>query len=383
MVQLNSTHNTFYTKCINVDNCAYTCRSTVRKFTKQAKVKQFRDRAPSTLPLKRILLALRKGESRPFLKHYFVQTTPKSSILNKIAKNYKQCCFQFVHMQHIFINSFAYFKLSVNLVQKSIKTEKHPSCNILNHQWIHIPGNYNVGNQQYHISQRKLMLSGDIELNPGPVQNNIPTRLSSNVVLVCESITFSRKLSGQTHPTLHLDGNALREVNSHIHLGLKLTSNFTWNHHIQSIHKKASKMMNLLKSVKYKLHRSTLISLYKSLVRPLMEYADVIWDGCTESEANLLEGIQNESARIVTGAIKGTNRVRLLNELCWEDLKTRRFLHKLSLLYKIINCLTPSYLRDLLPPYVYQRSDHHLRSNENFTYIPTSTERFKKSFSHQ
>jgi hypothetical protein len=86
-------------------------------------------------------------------------------------------------MQHIFINSFAYFKPSINLVQKSIKTEKHHSCNILNHQWIHIPGNYNVGNQQYHISQRKLMLSGDIELNPGPVQNNIPTRLSSNVGL--------------------------------------------------------------------------------------------------------------------------------------------------------------------------------------------------------
>jgi hypothetical protein len=199
----------------------------------------------------------------------------------------------------------------------------------------------------------------------------------------CESITFSKKLSGQAHPTLHLDGNTLREVNSHIHLGLKLTSNFTWNHHIQSIHKKASKMINLLKSVKYKLHRSTLISLYKSLVRPLMEYADVIWDECTESEANLLEGIQNESARIVTGAMKGTNRVRLLNELCWEDLKTRRFLHKLLLLYKIINCLTPSYLRDLLPPYVHQRSDHHLRSNENFTYIPTSTERLKKIFSHQ
>ena len=101
-------------------------------------------------------------------------------------------------------------------------------------------------------------------------------------------------------------------------------------------------MTNLLKSVKYKLHISTLISLYKSLVRPL-EYADVIWDGCTESEANLLEGIQNESARIVTAAMKGTNRVRLLNELCGEDLKTRRFLHKLSLLYKIINCLIPSF----------------------------------------
>ena len=41
----------------------------------------------------------------------------------------------------------------------------------------------NIANEQYHISQRAQMLSGDIELNPGPVQNNSPTRLSSNVVL--------------------------------------------------------------------------------------------------------------------------------------------------------------------------------------------------------
>ena len=56
--------------------------------------------------------------------------------------------------------------------------------------------------------------------------------------------------------------------------------------------------MNVLKSVKYKLHRSTLISLYKSSIRPLMECADVIWDGCTESVANILEGIQNGLACI-------------------------------------------------------------------------------------
>ena len=37
---------------------------------------------------------------------------------------------------------------------------------------------------QYDISQKKLLLSGDIELNPGPVQHtNSVTRLPSNVVL--------------------------------------------------------------------------------------------------------------------------------------------------------------------------------------------------------
>ena len=97
--------------------------------------------------------------------------------------------------------------------------------------------------------------------------------------------------------------------------------------------------MNVLKRVKYTLNRSTLISLYKSLIRPLLEYADAIWDGCSVEDANLLEGIQNESAHLVTGAMKCTNRKCLLKELFWEELKSRRYVHKLTLLYKIINSL--------------------------------------------
>ena len=59
-------------------------------------------------------------------------------------------------------------------------------------------------------------------------------------------------------------------------------------------------------------------------------------------EANILGTVQYEAARVVTGAMKGTNKRRLLNELCLEDMKTRRFAHKLTLFYKIINSLTPS-----------------------------------------
>ena len=58
-------------------------------------------------------------------------------------------------------------------------TAKQSLCNMFYSQ--NIAGN--IANEQYQISQRALMLSGDIELNPGPVQNNSPTRLSSNIVL--------------------------------------------------------------------------------------------------------------------------------------------------------------------------------------------------------
>ena len=50
-----------------------------------------------------------------------------------------------------------------------------------------------------------------------------------------------------------------------------------------------------------------------------MEYADVLWDGCSVGESDLLEHVQYESAKVVTGAMQGTSK-----------LKTRRSIHKLN-----------------------------------------------------
>ena len=167
-------------KCDLVDlkhvHSSYSYRFSVRKLTKQPNSTRYRrDREPSRLPLKKIILSMRKRKNRTFLKHKMLKSAPKSSILNKMASNYKQCCFQFLHMQHIFINSFGYFKPCVNLVHRNIgASENNCSCN----QSICIDVS------QYDISQNKLILSGDIELNPGPVQNtNSVTRLPSNAVL--------------------------------------------------------------------------------------------------------------------------------------------------------------------------------------------------------
>ena len=92
--------------------------------------------------------------------------------------------------------------------------------------------------------------------------------------------------------------------------GLTLSSNLSWRAHIFKIYQKASKKLNLLKPLKYNLSRYTLEVLFKSLVRSSVQYANVVWDGCSESD-NLLESLQIEGARVVTGALKGTNRVSI------------------------------------------------------------------------
>ena len=55
-----------------------------------------------------------------------------------------------------------------------------------------------------------------------------------------------------------------------------------------------------IEPLKYNLSRYEVLS--KALVRSSLEYADVVWDGCSESDSNLLESLQIEGARVVTGA---------------------------------------------------------------------------------
>ena len=196
----------------------------------------------------------------------------------------------------------------------------------------------------------------------------------------CRSVVFSLKRVKPLHPSLYLNSTCIEEVDKHIQLGLILQSNMSWRCHIQYIFQKASKRLNILKLLKYKLKRSTLVCLYKCLIRPLMEYGDVIWDNCTEGEASLLESIQYECAHAVTGAIKGTSAGALMNELAWESLSTRWKMHKLFYMFKIFRCISPAYLVELLPDTVDKRMCRSLRSGENLTLFLCRTEKFKQSF---
>ena len=121
--------------------------------------------------------------------------------------------------------------------------------------------------------------------------------------------------------------------------------------------------------------------MYKSLVRTCLEYADIVWDGCNETDNDLLEQLQYEAARLAAGAIKGTSRERFLNEVAWVKLKERRTYHKLNVIYKILNNLAPSYLQELCPVQVRYIIAHNLRTGEDCHIPHARTERFKKSFS--
>ena len=59
--------------------------------------------------------------------------------------------------------------------------------------------------------------------------------------------------------------------------------------------------------------------------------------------------IQYNSALAITGAIRGTSKEKLYQELGLESLEKRRWYRKLCYFYKIFNKQSPTYLLNIIP----------------------------------
>ena len=75
----------------------------------------------------------------------------------------------------------------------------------------------------------------------------------------------------------------------------------THHTHIDLITEKAYRRLNILRRFKFILDRKTLETIYLTYIRPLLEYADVIWDNDITYQVDKIEKVKMEAARIVTG----------------------------------------------------------------------------------
>ena len=138
--------------------------------------------------------------------------------------------------------------------------------------------------------------------------------------------------------------------------------------------------MSTLNKLKFKLPRHVLEVIYKSFIRPLLEYADIVWHGCTISDSRRIERVQYECSLTVSGAVRGSSYLSLLSELGWEKLSDRRHIHSLTMFHKIVHGHTRQYLQELITPEVSASTPYDLRNKHNLQSPACTTTRYQRSF---
>ena len=183
-----------------------------------------------------------------------------------------------------------------------------------------------------------------------------------------EALFFSNNLNALP-PNLLFENIPVQFVENHKHLGLTLSSNGKWHEHIENLVTSSSKVLAMMRKIKFSVKRKTLEQMYVSFLRPIIEYSSVVWDGCTTYEKDTIEKIQNEAARIVTGLTRSVSLSNLYKEINWLSLSDRRQYQKLMLTFKIRSGQTPDYVNELFPRTVDAAMPYSLRNNGDFVVV--------------
>jgi hypothetical protein len=127
---------------------------------------------------------------------------------------------------------------------------------------------------------------------------------ANNFMLVNYKKTKEMVLGGlqeQSFPPLLIDGHIVERVASFKLLGVHIDDDLRWSTHIKSICSKANSRIYFLKLLKRAgLPPDALLCYYTTVIRPLLEYACVVWHhGLTQAQSDQLERLQKRVIRII------------------------------------------------------------------------------------
>ena len=173
-----------------------------------------------------------------------------------------------------------------------------------------------------------------------------------------QEVLFTNKFEKRNHPNIIFNGNMVQKSASQKHFGLILDEKLAFNDHITSKLTTVNKLRSTLRKLYHYMSCDSLVTIYKSFIRPHLDYADVKFD--KPSNATFLIELN-----------------QLYQELGFETVKERRWFQRLCCFYKILNNQAPAYLYSLLsPPNRYYNTHKYSKIRQIFC----KTETFSNSF---
>ena len=186
-------------------------------------------------------------------------------------------------------------------------------------------------------------------------------RLTLNITKSHYMIFKRRKKLQENLPQVTINNSNLTLVDNTKFLGLKLQSNLKWDQHIYEISRKINKYSSLIYLTRHLLNSQSLISIYQSLVYPLLVYCNVIWGNSPQKHLNPLIVSQKRVIR----TIKNRNRYYHTNN----DFHTLGFLKIKEINTYFASIFVYKSLNRISYPFEYFRyndnNDYNLRNINN------------------
>ena len=121
---------------------------------------------------------------------------------------------------------------------------------------------------------------------------------------------------------IQLNGIVIDRITSYKPLGIIISDDISWKEHCDSIHKKATKRLFVLRTLKrVGLGTNDLVLVYCSIVRSIVEYASPVWAAIPLYLDELIESVQRKALKIIFGRVDYTEALVLAG---LESLSDRR-----------------------------------------------------------
>ena len=215
----------------------------------------------------------------------------------------------------------------------------------------------------------KLTLNSDLKHLCSWFNDNLLTLSVSK----CKFVIYgnSRKVAKFDNVSITVNDSILDRIDSFKDLGVTIQQNLTWSEHIDNISKKFNQRLGLIRRIKFLLPIQARLTLYNTLVLPLLDYSDIVWgDKNNSTLMNHLQVLQHNAVRLILDLPRHSSATQALEVLEWKPLYLRRKYHRCISAFK---CLSHLVDFDFNLTMISHLHSHKTRQNNNYYQLGETT----------
>ena len=138
-------------------------------------------------------------------------------------------------------------------------------------------------------------------------------------------------------------------------IGVTFDNHFLFNGHVAGICKSSFHHLRNISYIRKYLSSTTTEILVHAFVSSKLDYCDSLLYGLPNYQMKKLQHVQNAAARLISLSRKHERITPILVNLHWLSIRFCIVFKILLITYKTLHNLPPSYIRDLLTPYIPSR----------------------------